>query len=474
MWARMNLMRKDLPNRYLLMIDIISIIASFLLTAWILYGSLTKSWFINIYGVAFAIVIFLYVAIYYLYDTYSTFVKRGYMEEMISVIKINALLAVTLTVVMFVFQEGASYSRMFFFLFFLLNIFVNYICRQYFKVLLLAVYKKSKSSYKIMITTTSDQMAQVLERFKNENDWEYQITYLTIVDQNMIGQRFYGIEVKANLDNMYEMAKKEALDGVFIHIPVDNPLNLEDIILKFQNMGITVDLSINTFGLKLHEKVVRQMSGYHVLTFSTRLFNQSQLLLKRLVDILGGLVGCLITILLTVFIAPAIRAESKGPIFFSQIRVGKNGRRFRIYKFRSMYIDAEARLADLEKYNEMSGLMFKMQNDPRVTRVGNFLRKTSLDEFPQFFNVLLGDMSLVGTRPPTEKEFLQYEGRHKRRLTLKSGLTGLWQVSGRSEVREFEDVVKLDLEYIDNWSLKMDIKILLKTIGAVLFWKGAR
>lgn len=180
------------------------------------------------------------------------------------------------------------------------------------------------------------------------------------------------------------------------------------------------------------------------------------------------------TAVLTVFIAPAILIESPGPIFFSQIRVGKNGRRFRIYKFRSMYADAEERKAELLAFNEMSGYMFKMRNDPRVTKVGAFLRKTSLDEFPQFLNILKGDMSLVGTRPPTEEEFLQYEGRHKRRLALKSGLTGNWQVSGRSDITDFEEVVKLDLEYIDNWSLWMDFKILMKTVWIVIFKKGSR
>lgn len=473
----MDLMRKDLHKRYLLIVDIFSILISFLLTAWIRYGGITNSWFNpNTYGIAFAIVLSTYIAIYYLYDTYSKLFKRGLLEEMIAVLKINSWLAVTLIVVMFVFQEGASYSRLFFFCFFLLNISITYIARQYLKVLLLAIYKKSNSGFKIMIITTSDQVKKVLTRFQDENEWEYQITYLTIIDKNMVGQKIDGIEVRADASSMYEIAKQEVLDEIFVFLPNDYPsnINLEEIVLKFQTMGITVDLSINTFGLKIHEKVVRQMSGYHVLTFSTRIFNESQMLLKRFIDIIGGVVGCFLAVILTIFIAPAIRLESKGPIFFSQIRIGKNGRRFRIYKFRSMYMDAESRLADLMKHNEMNGLMFKLKDDPRITKVGSFLRKTSLDEFPQFFNVLKGDMSLVGTRPPTETEFLQYEGRHKRRLALKSGVTGLWQVSGRSDITEFEDVVKMDLEYIDNWSLKLDVKILVKTVLVVMFGKGSR
>jgi lipopolysaccharide/colanic/teichoic acid biosynthesis glycosyltransferase len=139
-----------------------------------------------------------------------------------------------------------------------------------------------------------------------------------------------------------------------------------------------------------------------------------------------------------------------------------------------MCAEAEAKKAELMGQNEMDGQMFKITDDPRITKVGSFLRKTSLDEFPQFLNVLKGDMSLVGTRPPTEEEFLRYEGRHKRRLALNCGLTGLWQVSGRSDITDFEEVVKLDLTYIDNWSLKMDLKIILKTIFVVLFGRGSK
>jgi exopolysaccharide biosynthesis polyprenyl glycosylphosphotransferase len=196
-------------------------------------------------------------------------------------------------------------------------------------------------------------------------------------------------------------------------------------------------------------------------------------MIKRLLDIVGGLIGLIITGILTVFIAPAIKLDSPGPVFFSQTRVGKNARRFKIYKFRSMYRDAEERLRDLQAHNEMNGLMFKMENDPRITRVGAFLRKTSLDEFPQFLNVLKGDMSLVGTRPPTEAEFEQYNEHYRRRLSMTPGLTGLWQVSGRSSITDFDEVVRLDLEYIDSWGLTLDFKIILKTILVVFRGRGA-
>jgi len=204
------------------------------------------------------------------------------------------------------------------------------------------------------------------------------------------------------------------------------------------------------------------------------MFDYRRMLVKRCIDIAGALVGMVVTILLTPFIALAIFVNSPGPVFFAQTRIGKNGRRFKMYKFRSMYMDAEERKKDLMKQNEMQGLMFKMEDDPRITKVGKFIRKTSLDELPQFYNVLKGDMSLVGTRPPTEDEFEQYNLHYRRRLSITPGLTGMWQVSGRSDITDFDEVVKLDLQYIDNWSLALDFKILLQTVGVVLFGRGSK
>jgi lipopolysaccharide/colanic/teichoic acid biosynthesis glycosyltransferase len=162
-----------------------------------------------------------------------------------------------------------------------------------------------------------------------------------------------------------------------------------------------------------------------------------------------------------------IKVTSRGPIFFKQVRVGKNGKRFIIYKFRSMTVDAETRQKELEKLNECDGAIFKIKDDPRITGIGKLIRKLSLDELPQFINVLKGEMSLVGTRPPTVDEVAQYQKWHHRRISIRPGLTGLWQVSGRNKINSFDEVVKLDLTYIDNWSIWLDIKIILKTIAVV-------
>jgi lipopolysaccharide/colanic/teichoic acid biosynthesis glycosyltransferase len=209
-------------------------------------------------------------------------------------------------------------------------------------------------------------------------------------------------------------------------------------------------------------------------------------MIKRAFDVLGGLIGSLLTLVIFVIIAPIIYHKSPGPIFFVQERVGRNGKPFKMYKFRSMYMDAEERKASLESQNRIdTGLMFKMDDDPRIIGsekrgkngeprgIGNFIRRYSIDEFPQFFNVLRGEMSLVGTRPPTMDEWERYSLEHRVRMAIKPGITGLWQVSGRSKITDFDQVVRLDREYIEQWNLGMDVKILLKTVMVVIGARGA-
>ena len=194
-------------------------------------------------------------------------------------------------------------------------------------------------------------------------------------------------------------------------------------------------------------------------------------LIKRSIDIVGALIGLAITAILLIPLAIAILIDNPGPLLYSQVRCGHRGRTFKIWKFRSMVVNADAlkHLVD----NEAQGLIFKNKNDPRITRVGAFLRKTSLDEFPQFWNVLMGDMSLVGTRPPTVDEVLQYEPHHWKRLEVKPGITGEWQVRGRSCVTNFEDIVKMDVSYQDKWSVLYDLQLIAETVLAVLYRKGA-
>ena len=251
--------------------------------------------------------------------------------------------------------------------------------------------------------------------------------------------------------------------------------------------GVTIHLNLAKMNDgSINNQFIEKVGNYTVITRSMNYASTRELLMKRCLDILGGLVGCFFTGIIFLFVAPAIYIASPGPIFFSQERIGKNGKKFKMYKFRSMYLDAEERKAELMEENKLGdGKMFKMDFDPRVignrelpdgtrkTGVGDFLRRTSLDEFPQFWNVLKGDMSLVGTRPPLESETSLYELHHHARLAIKPGITGVWQVNGRSDITDFEEVVRLDKEYIENWDISMDFKVLFKTVKVLLKKDGA-
>lgn len=235
-------------------------------------------------------------------------------------------------------------------------------------------------------------------------------------------------------------------------------------------MGVTLHTSLAKTADLAAGQFVEEIEGYTVLSDSVSIATPVQIFLKRCLDIAGGIVGCLITGILFLVMGPAIYVKSPGPVFFRQERVGKNGRRFYMYKFRSMYMDAEERKQEfMEKNNIKDGRMFKLHNDPRIIKgVGKFIREYSIDEFPQFWNVLKGDMSLVGTRPPTVDEWEKYEAKHRGRLAIRPGITGMWQVHGRSDITDFNEVVRLDKEYIARWSIGLDFKILFQTIGVVL------
>ena len=296
----------------------------------------------------------------------------------------------------------------------------------------------------------------------------------------------YDIPVGAFTENTINRIRGGWVDEVFILQPTDMPLDRK-LFDDLADMGITIHFTLALLNDDDWPPLqMRKLGSYKVLTSSINYMTYNQALIKRLMDIVGGLVGCLITGILFIFVAPAIYIKSPGPIFFKQDRIGLNGKVFKMYKFRSMYMDAEERKAALMEQNKLgTDLFFKMDDDPRIIGsekkdkngkpkgIGNFIRNTSIDEFPQFINVILGQMSLVGTRPPLLSEFKAYELHHRARMAIKPGITGMWQISGRSEITDFEEIVKLDREYIENWSIGLDIKILLKTVLVVIKRKGA-
>ena len=299
-------------------------------------------------------------------------------------------------------------------------------------------------------------------------------TGVVLVDQDRTGHKIHGVPVVSNLADAAEYVCREWFDEVLIVLPEGREIP-QKVFDAFAEMGITIHVKIADVNeMQGKNQTVERMGNYTVVTTCINMASAGQLVLKRIMDICGGLAGCILTGIIFLFVAPAIYIKSPGPIFFSQYRVGNERKKFKSLQVRSMYMDAEERKKELMKHNQMEGLMFKMDNDPRIFPFGHFLRDSSLDEFPQFWNVLKGDMSLVGTRPPTVDEYEQYELHHRRRVSIKPGLTGLWQVSGRSDITDFEEVVRLDTEYISNWRLASDLKILIKTVGVVLARKGSK
>lgn len=276
------------------------------------------------------------------------------------------------------------------------------------------------------------------------------------------------------LEDLERVLGQHVVDEVLFALPKDYEGGVEKYVLMCEERGLTVKLALNLFDLRVAKTHVHAMGTIPVLTYHTVSLNDYQLFLKRCMDIAGALVGLLIMGMLSILVVPAIKLDSKGPVFFKQDRVGQNGRIFKLYKFRSMCADAEAKKKELQAKNRVKdGMMFKLDHDPRITKVGAFLRKSSIDELPQFINVLRGDMSLVGTRPPTLDEVEKYCNLHHRRISIRPGITGNWQVSGRSDIRDFDEVCRLDTSYIDNWTVWADIRIILKTVAVIFQKRGA-
>ncbi len=420
-----------------------------------------------------------FIVVLFLFNSNKDFLKRRKFDEFLYSIKINLGFAAAYAVLMLIkggdSSSGQVASRGVFVLTPLFNVFVMFLFHELFKLYLVGTYSRKKKSTQMFLITTKDRAESAMATIESNVEWVNKLNAIAIVDEDMVGKKIGKVPVRANYDTMVKFVKDEAIDEIFIDLPYFTGTSLRPYIMDFENMGAVVHLNIEILeNFKDFNKSLSMFGDTPVITFATNSYDVSKLIIKRIIDIIGAIVGLIITFVIGLFLAPVLLIESPGPLIFKQKRVGKNGRYFYLYKFRSMYKDAEERKKALMEQNEMKGLMFKMKDDPRITKVGKFIRKTSIDELPQFWNVLMGDMSLVGTRPPTVDEFKQYEGYHKRRLSMKPGITGMWQVSGRSDIEDFEEVVKLDLKYIDNWNLWLDIKILFRTVGAVFKHSGAK
>lgn len=467
----MSQKNKTLQDCGLWLLDIACIILSYWIATNIRFAG-TNDWGSKTLHYAVLVVFLLFYTIYSFFAEWNkNFLERGFFKELISVLQYNGVMILASLAFVFFTQWGRILSRQVIVNFIWINLLMMYVVHILFRKVLRKVVTSEKQVTKVLVVALPELVDETISRLRTELGIAYQIVgSASIRCQNGDSEE----ERQRQFREITEKLTQIPFDEVFLNVPGLTRDDVQPLINGFEEMGVVCHYNLGLPEISGASAKVDEFGCFNCITYARHQASYKKLLIKRVFDVLGGLVGVLFTGLLTLFIAPAIKLDSPGPIFFAQTRIGKNGRRFKIYKFRSMYQDAEARKKELEQENEVNGLMFKMENDPRITKVGAFLRSTSLDEFPQFLNVLKGDMSLVGTRPPTVDEFEQYNEHYRRRLSMTPGLTGMWQVSGRSDISDFDEVVRLDLKYIDNWSLMLDFKILLQTVAVVLGHKGAK
>jgi exopolysaccharide biosynthesis polyprenyl glycosylphosphotransferase len=328
----------------------------------------------------------------------------------------------------------------------------------------------------VLIVGTGRRATDIAHLIADHQYWGYKILGF-VSDGHRLSNGWARYRIFGNVPDLKHILETgeivEPIDEIVFAVTRKKLDEMKQIFLLCEELGIRTRVAMNFFQNRVARLEIEELEGVPFLTFTTTPSNEAQLALKRSLDIAVSMLLLGLSFPVITIAAFLIKITSPGSVLFKQQRIGLNGRMFTLYKFRTMIEDAHARRDEVAHLNEMNGPAFKAKEDPRVTPVGRWLRRFSLDELPQLWNVLKGDMSLVGPRPPIPEEVASYHRWHRRRLSMKPGLTCLWQISGRNEIQDFDRWMKLDLQYIDNWSPRLDLKILLKTIPAVLTGKGA-
>lgn len=436
---------------------------------------------------AMCIMAFLDLAVIAFGNFYSGILKRGFVKEFQKVFLQTAMLFLLALLILFAVNVESQYSKLFFVYTAGIYFFLEYTFRIVFKMRL-REKNFSPGQSRLLVVTTTDNVNQVANDVTGAIDPTVYVMGLVLMDgsQKTIGTEYSSLNVLTNGEGFIDFITRSWVDEILFVLP-DHTSEYEDLIDEVVQSGITTHLSLGKAESRIgRRQQIENVEGYAVLTTTINQLTFTQAFFKRTLDILGGLVGSIMAIIAIIVFGPIIFIKSPGPILFKQKRVGCNGKTFNFLKIRSMVMNADAKKAELMEQNRVKdGMMFKLDFDPRIIGakilpdgtkkkgIGNFIRDWSIDELPQFFNVLKGDMSLVGTRPPTMDEWNKYKLHHRARLAFKPGITGLWQVSGRSEITDFEEVVKLDRQYIEDWSFGSDFWILVKTFKAVFKREGS-
>jgi exopolysaccharide biosynthesis polyprenyl glycosylphosphotransferase len=345
------------------------------------------------------------------------------------------------------------------------------------RVIIIAYFRKQiasgENALRVLIIGSRGRARELAVALQEKIVWGIKIVGFLDPDPSRVGAKVLGIPVIGTVDNIHECLKNNVIDEVIIAIPRSLLKDAEPIVMACEEEGIRLRFMADIFNIKVARISLSEVKGIPLLTMEPVAQDPQQLLAKRVLDLACTILALPFLVPLFLLVAIIIKLDSQGPVFFVQPRVGMRKHVFPMVKFRTMHVNAEEQLKEIEHLNEAEGPIFKIKNDPRVTRVGRFLRKTSIDELPQLINVLRGEMSLVGPRPMSLRDVDLFErGVQRKRFSVQPGLTCIWQISGRSNL-PFEKWLELDLQYIDTWSFWLDVEILLKTIPAVLKSKGA-
>ncbi|MFH0926818.1 MAG: sugar transferase [bacterium] len=473
--------REDFIRNLTILFDSILIYCAFF-TAYLLKKKLDLSYPLNIHTLSLKvsfdrylwlllIIHPLWIGLFYFHGLYKPFRIKGYLEIFWIILKSNFFGTLLFGSIVFILRL-TYVSRLFIFIFSIINLLFFGMEKFTLRKLLHYIRKKGYNYRNVLLVGTGNRAEQFISILKEHAEWGLKIEGIIDIDYSMQGRKIADFEVIGTLDDISDILCTRVIDEVVFVIPRLWLNKIESIIKYCELQGIKVSIAVDLFNLKIAKCKSTDLHGFPLVSFETTNYEEWELFIKRCFDVAISLFGLIILFPLLTIVAILIKLTSPGPIFFKQVRSTLKGRKFFIYKFRSMYINAEEGLKDLVSMNEMSGPVFKIKNDPRATFLGRILRKTSMDELPQLINVLIGDMSIVGPRPPIPEEVEKYEPWHRRRLSIKPGITCLWQVMGRNKIG-FEKWMELDMQYIDNWSLWLDFKILLKTIQVVLFGFGA-
>ncbi len=459
-------------RKLLVAMDVAVITFAFFLT-YLLFHDPRRLYPIEYYIWVLPVLIALWVGLFFALDMYVSFRLKG-VWEILWIILRAAVLGFAIFSSVYFFFKIIYLSRSFILLLFAFSAALLALEKLVVMIFFKRLRKMGFSFKNILVVGVDEHALFFLSKVNQTPEFGLKVVGVVSRDPGRVGSEVEGHRVIGSLDRCREIIENITIVLVFFFFPHTDLSGLEGPISYCETVGVPVSVAVNFFDVKTVQGRHSEEFGIPLITYDATSGKVGQLILKRLFDIAFSLVVLLLILPLLAVIGAWVKATSEGPMFFRQERCTLNGRKFYIYKFRTMVKDAERRLTELMAYNEMKGAAFKMAADPRLTKLGAFLRKYSLDELPQFWNVLIGNMSIVGPRPPLPLEVAMYESWQKRRLSMRAGLTCLWQISGRNNITDFEEWAKLDLEYIETWSLKLDIQIILRTIPAIIAAKGSR